>query len=367
MRFLITPKQDPCQISASCESINEVLMFANIESWGLAQTRELYDLVDKTNDAIKVIGEHGISNESLKMIDCTDEIIVALNKENPVTALEGQASEIWAKVVAFFKELWKRITDAFKVLLGRLDKESVTETLTVIKESDKVDEVLKQDWGRSIYKIYTPQALGQLKKDIFECISFVKYCRELDLKQVVSTDVEEYTKFEEEFVKRANAIFGTTVNLTKENDELSFSRFLPFSKTVLSNDSKKIKARFEFSSSRGIQALPNVPKTEHGYRSAQDFVDLCGYQQEFMEYFGSITSIISGVNDHIDEYLAVLEESVLKIIPPTTISKVRELLKQIPYSCTECNKQVYEVIRTCSKMIAVINKQLTTSSTSTAN
>ena len=361
MNFVTKVNNDTHHINEAVAKLNDALELLDLNEWHDAVVKDLYADIDRVNTAIAAVNQYGISNEALKIMDCTDSIIDALNQDNPTSALEGQEDDIWQKIKNFFKELWRRIAAAFRALVGKVDNKKAAEVQTVIKEVpvDKVNEVLNTGWTEKCHRVYSLTDLADLKQDVSNCISFVKTCNELDLKTVVSKDPAVYNEFEQKFVKDANAIFGATVDVHTDVNEASASSWLPFVGKKISQESKTFSVKFNFANERGSFAVPDDPKTKFGYKSGNDLTMLCRYQEEFISAFDTITQIIERINQNIDKHMEVFEDPLRKLIPPVSLHKVRALLDKIPRACTECNKQVYTVVSNTSRMVSIIMKQLT--------
>lgn len=363
MRYVVTARASGMDgVNGVIKDINEFLAVVDIQNWQEAEVSKLYALIDNTNKALETINQHGISNESLKLFDVTDDIMSALNADSPKASLEAQEEGIWEKIKAFFKELWRRITTAFHALLGKVDKDQASKAEAALKASNNAEEICKLDWANRLYKAYTVEELDLIKSDVIHCITFLKMCHELDLKTVVSEDPEVYAQFEKKFVESANAIFGVKVDMSKEESNVSLSKWLPFTRKV-DNDSKQFSIKLNFAEERGKQCSPGIPKTEFGYRTANDLAKLTYIDRDLIDHLQALCNLLDKINANIDKYMEVFEEPMRKILPPISLHKVRALLNQIPRACSACTMQAFQASKLVSKMVSVVVQQLSGRST----
>jgi len=347
---------------ADIEDCNRLLSLAETFDWANDQQDYFDQLIYGTQRAIDIISKYGVSEESLSIFNADGGLEMMMeqcNTDDPLVALEEQQSGIWAKIKAFFKELWNRICNAFKALCGNLAPKAkqAEEVKAEVRQSKPPEEFFKKNWGGSIIYCYSPDQLNQLKGDFRNCIQFMKVCNELDFKKVISTDPSVYEEFERKFVTSANAIFGIRVTLQKE--ETLTSKLLPFGATKsVDNDSKKIDIAVNFAKGRGKIPAEAENKMDYGYKSDADIIKLCDAHQEFIEMIETMQTILERLNKSVDQAMVVFEESSIKIIPGQTIAKVRALLSQIPRCCSNCMRECLTVVQYTSRMVSACVTQL---------
>lgn len=347
---------------ADIEDCNRLLNLAETFDWARDQQDYFDQLVYGTQRAIDIISQYGVSEESLSIFNADGGLEMMMeqcNTDDPLVALEEQQSGIWAKIKAFFKELWNRICNAFKALCGNLAPKAkqAEEVKAEVKQNKPPEEFFKKNWGGSVIYCYTPEQLKQLHGDFINCIHFMKVCNELDFKKVISTDPAVYEEFERKFVTSANAIFGIRVTLQKE--ETLTSKLLPFSATKsVDNDTKKIDVAVNFAEGRGKIPAEADTKMDYGYKSDADIIKLCEAHEEFIAMITTMDTILERLNKSVDQAMVVFEEESIKIIPGQTISKIRALLSQIPRCCSNCMRECLKTIQYTTRMVNACVTQL---------